>query len=268
MQSQEQWMVEFFAPCARPRLNCLLRSPPGGTAPLRCRSPASPPAPPARQGAATARSSLPNTKRRAATPPQGGPRTQPVVCSRSFMPRDLSMSCAPDPPPQAAKELLGVAKLGAVDCDKEKELCGKYGIKGFPTLKWFGEDKSKPKDYNGAREAPGMVQFAQQARRRPPPWGSVAAPSRRPHASATAHVVSPSAPALRQRRRPQVPPAAPPSPRLARAAARSLRGASAAPLASPACSPDHAPPSCALLRRASPTSGCTPSSTRTRPSRP
>lgn len=47
------------------------------------------------------------------------------------------------------------------------------------TPQWFGEDKAKPKDYSGARDAAGIVQFAQQARfrfsPRPPAEGGAAA---------------------------------------------------------------------------------------------
>lgn len=35
---------------------------------------------------------------------------------------------------KAAKALNGIAKIGAVDCDKEQALAQKYGVKGFPTL--------------------------------------------------------------------------------------------------------------------------------------
>jgi len=64
----------------------------------------------------------------------------------------------------AAKELIGTAKLGAVDCDVEenKPLCSKYGVKGFPTLKSFGTDKEKPQDYSGARESAAIVSYAQE----------------------------------------------------------------------------------------------------------
>jgi len=37
---------------------------------------------------------------------------------------------------------------------------GPYGIQGFPTIKFFGFDKSKPADYSGAREADGIVNYA------------------------------------------------------------------------------------------------------------
>ena len=50
---------------------------------------------------------------------------------------------------KAAKELEGVARLGAVNCDEEdnKGLCSEYGVKGFPTIKVFGEDKKSPTHY-------------------------------------------------------------------------------------------------------------------------
>jgi len=67
---------------------------------------------------------------------------------------------------KAAKELKagGRAKLGAVDCDVEKDLCGTYAVKGFPTLMGFGADqKEKPETYSGARDASGIVSFIKEA---------------------------------------------------------------------------------------------------------
>jgi len=66
---------------------------------------------------------------------------------------------------KAAKELKAGerAKLGAVDCDAEKELCSKYDVKGFPSLKGFGADnKEKPEEYNGARDQSGIVSFIKE----------------------------------------------------------------------------------------------------------
>jgi hypothetical protein len=37
-----------------------------------------------------------------------------------------------------------------------KPLAGKYGIKGFPTIKLFVGTSDKPKDYNGERTAKAM----------------------------------------------------------------------------------------------------------------
>ena len=45
-----------------------------------------------------------------------------------------------------------------VDCTAETKTCGKFGVSGYPTLKIFknGEMSS---DYNGPREADGIVKF-------------------------------------------------------------------------------------------------------------
>ena len=55
-------------------------------------------------------------------------------------------------------------RIGAVDCDVHKELASKFGVKGFPTIKTFGEDKTAPPpDYTGAREAAAIVAHGQSA---------------------------------------------------------------------------------------------------------
>ena len=61
---------------------------------------------------------------------------------------------------KAAKALKGIIKVGAVDADAYKSLGGKYGVKGFPTIKWFGTQKSNPKDYESGRTANDIVRFA------------------------------------------------------------------------------------------------------------
>ncbi|XP_046383007.1 protein disulfide-isomerase A6 homolog [Ischnura elegans] len=66
---------------------------------------------------------------------------------------------------KAANALKGVVKVGAVNADEHNSLAGKYGIKGFPTIKIFGADKKKPEDFNGARSVNGIVEAALQAAR-------------------------------------------------------------------------------------------------------
>ncbi|XP_022914894.1 protein disulfide-isomerase A6 homolog [Onthophagus taurus] len=61
---------------------------------------------------------------------------------------------------KAAGALKGVVKVGAVNADEHKELGGKYGVRGFPTIKIFGANKKSPEDYNGARSAQGLVDGA------------------------------------------------------------------------------------------------------------
>jgi len=61
----------------------------------------------------------------------------------------------------AATRLKKSAKLGAVDCTgDDKEICSKYGVRGFPSIKVFVKDKDKePTDYKGARDADGIESF-------------------------------------------------------------------------------------------------------------
>ena len=58
--------------------------------------------------------------------------------------------------------MQGIATVAAVDCDAEanKQLCGRYEIRGFPTIKVFPGDKSKggnktPTDYQGSTTVVG-----------------------------------------------------------------------------------------------------------------
>ena len=61
---------------------------------------------------------------------------------------------------KAATALKGIVRLGAVDADEHKSLAGQYGVKGFPTIKIFGGNKNKPEDFNGQRNAQGIVDAA------------------------------------------------------------------------------------------------------------
>ena len=53
----------------------------------------------------------------------------------------------------AAKQLKGVVKLGAVDMTVHESVGRPYDVKGFPTIKFFGNDKDKPTDYQSGRDA-------------------------------------------------------------------------------------------------------------------
>ncbi|EGC37803.1 hypothetical protein DICPUDRAFT_76580 [Dictyostelium purpureum] len=64
---------------------------------------------------------------------------------------------------KAAKNVKGLVKIAAINCDEEKELCGQYQIQGFPTLKFFATQKNgkkQPEDYQGGRTASAIVKFA------------------------------------------------------------------------------------------------------------
>lgn len=66
---------------------------------------------------------------------------------------------------KAAKNLEGLAKVAAVNCDEDfnKPLCGQFGVQGFPTLKVFrpSSKKGKPvvEDYQGERKAKPIVEY-------------------------------------------------------------------------------------------------------------
>nr|XP_016490793.1 PREDICTED: protein disulfide isomerase-like 2-3 [Nicotiana tabacum] len=62
---------------------------------------------------------------------------------------------------KAATILKGVATVAALDADAHKSLAQEYGIRGFPTIKVFAPGKP-PVDYQGAREAKPIAEFALQ----------------------------------------------------------------------------------------------------------
>ena len=59
-------------------------------------------------------------------------------------------------------ELQGQVKLGALDATANQAKAGLYGIQGYPTIKMFAPGSSKAIDYNGPREASGIVLYALQ----------------------------------------------------------------------------------------------------------
>lgn len=60
---------------------------------------------------------------------------------------------------KAARALKGVFKIGAVDADSQQSLGAQFGISGFPTVKFFGANKSKPEDYQGQRTADAIISY-------------------------------------------------------------------------------------------------------------
>uniref|UniRef100_A0A915D7H1 protein disulfide-isomerase n=1 Tax=Ditylenchus dipsaci TaxID=166011 RepID=A0A915D7H1_9BILA len=61
---------------------------------------------------------------------------------------------------KTAKALKGLVKVGAVDMTQHESVGAPYNVRGFPAIKVFGNDKKKPSDYNGQRNAQGMVEAA------------------------------------------------------------------------------------------------------------
>lgn len=59
-----------------------------------------------------------------------------------------------------AGALEGIIKVGAVDMTTDQGAGQAYGIRGFPTIKFFGANKNSPVDYDRERSAREMINFA------------------------------------------------------------------------------------------------------------
>lgn len=62
---------------------------------------------------------------------------------------------------KAAKKLQGVARLGAVNCDDEREIAQRYNVQGFPAFKLFKGDSPRarrPSEYNSERSSNAFVE--------------------------------------------------------------------------------------------------------------
>ncbi|CAI8055677.1 Protein disulfide-isomerase A6 [Geodia barretti] len=57
-----------------------------------------------------------------------------------------------------AMNVNGIVRIGAVNADEHQQLGGRYGVKGFPSIKIFGANKNKPTDYQGQRTADAIVE--------------------------------------------------------------------------------------------------------------
>jgi len=58
-----------------------------------------------------------------------------------------------------AKDKVTIAK---VDADAEKELGRRFGVQGFPTLKWFDGKSDTPQDYNSGRDLDSLTAFVKE----------------------------------------------------------------------------------------------------------
>ena len=56
----------------------------------------------------------------------------------------------------SSKDKVSIAK---VDADAEKDLGRRFGVQGFPTLKWFDGKSDTSEDYNGGRDLDSLSDF-------------------------------------------------------------------------------------------------------------
>ncbi|OJZ83738.1 hypothetical protein ASPFODRAFT_35209 [Aspergillus luchuensis CBS 106.47] len=49
--------------------------------------------------------------------------------------------------------------VGKVDADEHRDLGRKFGVQGFPTLKWFDGKSDEPEDYKGGRDLESLSSF-------------------------------------------------------------------------------------------------------------
>ena len=58
---------------------------------------------------------------------------------------------------QAAAQLKGIAPLAKVDCTAQEQVCSRFGVRGYPTVKLFRD--GQPTEYGAAREVEAIVAF-------------------------------------------------------------------------------------------------------------
>jgi protein disulfide-isomerase A6 len=49
--------------------------------------------------------------------------------------------------------------IAKVDADGNREIASKYGVSGYPTIKYFDSDNKTPEDYSGGRDIDSFVKF-------------------------------------------------------------------------------------------------------------
>jgi len=59
----------------------------------------------------------------------------------------------------AFKSSSDKAIIASVNCDEYRELGQRFGVTGFPTLKWFPAGSLEPEAYSGARTSQGIIDF-------------------------------------------------------------------------------------------------------------
>jgi len=71
----------------------------------------------------------------------------------------------------AATNLKGKVKLGALDATQHPSTAQQYGVQGYPTIKFFPAGSTEPEDYDGGRDASAITRWGEEkfAENIPPP---------------------------------------------------------------------------------------------------
>ncbi|KAK9826486.1 hypothetical protein WJX81_004945 [Elliptochloris bilobata] len=72
---------------------------------------------------------------------------------------------------ELAGHVAGKVRVAAVDCTENAATCQEFGVNGYPTIKFFGENKRRPLEYSGGRDVGSMADFVLRkwAALQPPP---------------------------------------------------------------------------------------------------
>jgi len=62
----------------------------------------------------------------------------------------------------AATNLKGKVKLGALDATQHPGIAQQYGVQGYPTIKYFPSGSSEPEDYDGGRDASAITRWGEE----------------------------------------------------------------------------------------------------------
>lgn len=60
---------------------------------------------------------------------------------------------------QAFAPVSDKVSVAKVDADEHRDLGRRFGVQGFPTLKWFDGKSDKPEDYKGGRDFESLASF-------------------------------------------------------------------------------------------------------------
>lgn len=58
--------------------------------------------------------------------------------------------------------MKGKVNIAKVDADAHKDLGRKFGVQGFPTLKWFDGKSDTPTDYSSGRDLESLSSFVME----------------------------------------------------------------------------------------------------------